>query len=171
MSMRVGVWTLLMVVLMACQRETAGPANAAFQVGGKVPEYRAAMLDGRPFQLPDDQGRVLLVNIWATWCGPCRYEIPELKLLQQRHANRKFDVIGVSVDTEDAAAQVREFVREQQINYPIVLDPEGTITTLMNTTVLPTTALIDRTGKVVWMHIGVVESRNPELDAVLKTAL
>jgi cytochrome c biogenesis protein CcmG/thiol:disulfide interchange protein DsbE len=171
MNMRVGVLTVLMVALMACHRETPGPTNAAFQIGARVPEYSASMLDGRPFRLPDDQGRVLLVNIWATWCGPCRYEIPELKLLQQRHANQKFDVIGVSVDTEDAAAQVREFVREQQINYPIVLDPEGTITTLMNTTVLPTTALIDRSGKVVWIHVGVVEARNPELNAVLKTAL
>lgn len=170
MTIRARFLALSLLTLLACQRESAGP-GAGFKTGEKVPEYHANSLEGQPFRLPDDRGRVLLVNIWATWCGPCRYEVPELKLLQQRYGDRNFDVIGVSVDVEGALDQVREFVREQQINYPIVLDPEGTIATLMNTTVLPTTALIDRTGKVVWMKVGVVESRDPELAAALKASL
>lgn len=166
--MKTGARLLALLVLLACRREATTPE---FKTGVKFPDYQAKLLDGQPFRLPDDRGRVLLVNIWATWCGPCRYEIPELKLLQQRYGGRNFDVIGVSVDVEDASDQVRDFVRDQQINYPIALDPQGTITSLMNTTVLPTTALLDRTGKVVWSKIGVVQSRDPELVKALETAL
>jgi thiol-disulfide isomerase/thioredoxin len=166
---------LAAVMVAACSRETpqsqgGSDPRVGWKRGAQVPKFEAVTLDGKPFRLPDSEGRVLLVNIWATWCGPCRYEIPELKKLQQQHAGKKFDVVGVSVDTSGEAA-VRDFVRQHQINYPVVLDPEGSVAAMMKTTVLPTSALVDRTGKVLWVKVGVVRSGNSDLAAALKEAL
>ena len=166
---------LAALMIAACSRETprgqgASDPRVGWKRGEQVPAFEAVTLDGKPFRLPDSDGRVLLVNVWATWCGPCRYEIPELKKLQKELAGKKFDVVGVSVDTSGEAA-VRAFVRQHAINYPIVMDPQGSVAAMMKTTVLPTSALIDRKGKVLWVKVGMVRSGNPELAAALKEAL
>jgi len=94
------------------------------------------------------------------------FEIPELDKLHAAYASRGFKVVGVSVD-EGGANEVKPFVTEQKIGYPIVVDPEGKLATLLATTVLPTSIVIDRTGHIVWKHFGVVDTN----DATLKTAL
>lgn len=149
----------------------ASALNIGPRVGTQFPTYSATTLEGKPFALPDKSGRVLLLNLWATWCGPCRQEIPELIKLQRQHGPEKFDVVGISIDNADAVAEVREFVREQRINYPIVLDPAGRIVSLMQSPVLPTSVLLDRSGNVVWVHIGVVDTKNSHLNAALRRVL
>lgn len=164
----------LVLLTLGCRQEAQSKAEgqgAGFAKGSKVPEYKGSTLDGELFTLPDSKQRVLLVNLWATWCGPCRYEVPELRELQTRYESQQFDVVGISVDTADAAAAVREFVDEYKINYPVVHDPEGTMATLMNTSVLPTSALVDRSGKIVWLKVGIVRTDDAEFTAALKKAL
>lgn len=137
-----------------------------------MPPYEARHLDGRPFSIAAERGNVLFLNLWATWCGPCRYEIPELQKLHERYVGERFKVVGVSVDEGDAApAAVKEFVAQQKMTYPVVLDPEGKLGGLFNTTVLPTSAIVDRAGKVVWMHFGLVTASDQEMLAALQKAL
>ena len=115
--------------------------------------------------------KVVLLNIWATWCGPCRIEIPELEALHKKLAPEGFEVLGVSIDDPGADQIVRDFVGEQHMTYPVVLDPRGRIADMFQTTVIPTSALIDRNGKIVWMHRGLVRANDPALNAALEEAL
>jgi len=179
---------LLVVVAFACSRETRAPGDAAkkpepkkpveqtaappsTEVGATMPPYQATMLDGTPFDLSAERGKkVVFLNLWATWCGPCRFEIPELEKMHAKYAPRGFEVVGVSLD-EDGAAAVKSFAKEQPIGYPIALDPSGRIANVVQTTVLPTSLLIDRSGKIVWRRIGALMGPDATLDAAIETAL
>ena len=151
---------------------TAGaePESARTEVGDPMPTYAAAYLDGKPLNLASEKGNVVFLNVWATWCGPCRFETPELQALQNQYAANGLKVIGVSVDEGDAGA-VKTFVAEQKITYPIAVDPEGRIATLLQTTVLPTSLLIGRDGKIVWRQIGAVMPGDAKLKAAVEKAV
>lgn len=186
MKMRwLNVLLLLIVVVVACQRpaETPAPGQTAegelaagessgpTEVGQAMPPYKARTLDGGTYDLAEEKGKVILLNIWATWCGPCRHEIPELVKLQNTYAKKGFEVVGVSVDSAEMEGQIAPFVEETGINYPVVLDPRGVIADVFETNILPTSALIDRDGTVVWTHIGMVEADDEQLLSALREVL
>jgi len=185
---------IVVAVALACSRESSPPTTTAAKkpprraakrvvvaeetttqastdVGAAMPAYQAALLDGTPFDLSAERGKhVVFLNVWATWCGPCRFEIPELEKMHAKYAPRGFEVVGVSVD-ESGADAVKSFAKEQSIGYPIVLDPAGKIANVLQTTVLPTSVLIDRNGKIVWRRIGALTGPEPALDAAIEKAL
>ena len=177
---------ILVVLAFSCSREShygyskkkpvkkrvedvaAAPST---DVGATMPPYQATLLDGKPFDLAAERGRnVVFLNLWATWCGPCRFEIPELEKMHAKYAARGFEVVGVSVD-EGGAEAVKPFAKEQTIGYPIALDPSGKIANILQTTVLPTSVLIDRNGKIVWRRIGALMGPDATLDAAIEKAL
>lgn len=134
--------------------------------------YEARALDGSTFRIADQKGKVVLVNAWATWCGPCRYEIPELKRLHQEYSDDGLVIAGVSVDMAGAEPSVRQFVKMNDISYPILLDPQSRVTAMLRSTSIPTSVMIDRQGNVVWKHIGIVsEQRDATFRAALSKAL
>src|SRR5688572_24113930 len=92
----------------AQSQKTATTAGTQTEVGSPMPEYSAVYLDGSKFDLAAKRDKVILLNVWATWCGPCVYEIPELQKLHEHYVSRGFEVIGVSVD-ESGADSVRSF--------------------------------------------------------------
>jgi thiol-disulfide isomerase/thioredoxin len=139
-------------------------------VGATMPEYSAMWLDGSKFDLATKRNKVVLLNLWATWCGPCRYEIPELQTLHAKFEPKGFEVIGVSVD-ESGIESVRQFVSEQKMTYPIVLDAEGKLATIFQTSVLPTSVLLDRNGKIVWKHYGAIMPNDEELAHAITKSL
>jgi cytochrome c biogenesis protein CcmG/thiol:disulfide interchange protein DsbE len=154
----------------AAKEETAEISSARTEVGDPMPPYTAKFLDGKPLDLAAEKGNVVFLNVWATWCGPCRFETPELQALQNQYATNGLKVIGVSVDEGDAEA-VKTFVGEQKITYPIAVDPEGRIANLVQTTVLPTSLLIDRGGKIVWRQIGAIMPNDAKLKAAVEKAV
>lgn len=174
------------VLACADRRESAAPAASAqngatgtapsaaapstVQIGSPMPAYSAKLLDGSTFDVARERGNVLFLNLWATWCGPCRYEIPELEKLHNEHVDQRFKVVGVSVD-EAGDQVVREFVAEQKMTYPVVLDPDSRLAVLLDTTILPTSVIVDRTGKVIWKKFGVVTSTDAEMLRALEQAL
>ena len=180
---------LLLIAVLSCRKGeeatgTAGhtdpntrgasPAPAATatgtDVGSTLPEYSAMWLDGSKFELAKRRENVVLLNVWATWCGPCRYEIPELQALHDRYKDRKFEVIGVSVD-ESGVDAVKEFVEQQKMTYPVALDAEGKLANLLQTSVLPTTVLLDREGKIVWKRFGAILPNDQELTKAIEATL
>jgi Peroxiredoxin len=153
------------------QKEAAAePASVRTEVGDPMPPYSATYLDGKPMNLAGEKGNVIFLNVWATWCGPCRFETPELQALQNQYAANGLKVIGVSVDEGDTAA-VKTFVDEQKITYAIAVDPEQRIATLVQTTVLPASLLIDRNGKIVWRQIGAIMPNDAKLKAAVEKAV
>ena len=178
---------ILVLLAFACSRESHSPlgyskkplkkraeeaaAAPSTDVGATMPPYQATMLDGTPFNLSAERGRnVVFLNLWATWCGPCRFEIPQLEKMHAKYAARGFEVVGVSVD-EGGVEAVKPFVKEQTIAYPVALDPSGKIANILQTTVLPTSVLIDRNGKIVWRRIGALMGPDAALDAAIEKAL
>jgi cytochrome c biogenesis protein CcmG, thiol:disulfide interchange protein DsbE len=141
------------------------------EVGRPAPEYAATTLDGQPVQLIDLRGRVVLLNVWATWCAPCREEIPELQALHDRHSADGLEVVGVSVDGRTEAENIRRFAAELDMTYPIWHDPEDVVGTRFRTIGVPTTFLIDRDGVIVWRHMGPVRADDPTLTEALQLAL
>jgi thiol-disulfide isomerase/thioredoxin len=151
--------------------KTATAATATgTDVGATLPEYSATNLDGTKFELASKRGSVVLLNLWATWCGPCRYEIPELQRIHDAYASRGFAVVGISVD-ESGVESVRDFVQEQKMAYPVVLDPQGTLANMLQTSVLPTSVLLDRSGKIVWKKYGAILEGDQELKSAIEKAL
>jgi cytochrome c biogenesis protein CcmG/thiol:disulfide interchange protein DsbE len=145
-------------------------AGADTSVGQMMPPYTSKLLGGGQFDLAAEKGNVVFLNLWATWCGPCRIEIPELERLHKEHAADRFKVVGVSID-EAGEQEVQDFVKAQQMTYPVALDPEGKLANLFQTTVLPTSVLIDRHGRIVWKKYGQVSLNDNDLKEALEKAL
>ena len=111
-------------------------------------------LDGRTISTNDWKGKVALVTFWATWCGPCRQEIPDLIALQDRYPDH-LQVIGVSAD-ETGSENVKQFAREWEINYPIVMETPEIRKQFPGVFALPTTFVVDPDGRIVQTHVGLV---------------
>lgn len=153
--------------------ETAPPVTDTVpppDAGTPMPAYSAAKLGGGTYDVAEQRGKVVLFNVWATWCGPCRAETPDLQELHKRYTARGLEVVGVSVD-EGGETDVKPFVAEFKVEYPIVLDPEGKAASVLRTDVLPTTVLIDRNGTIVWRRVGPVPHNDEGLKQAIEKAL
>lgn len=112
----------------------------------RAPDFQLATVDGKNIKLSDLSGQVVLLNFWATWCGPCRAEMPDLQALQREQGNaHQFTVLAVNV--EEQPADVAAFAREYGLTFPIALDSAGKVSTnVYPIRALPTSLIIDRTG-------------------------
>ena len=117
-----------------------------------APAFSLTELSGRRLNLADYKGKVVLLDFWATWCGPCRIEIPGLVKLQNRYRDQGLAVIGISMD--DGPEPVREFYREYSMNYPVVMGDSKIGELFGGIFGLPTTFLIGRDGRIYAKHVG-----------------
>jgi cytochrome c biogenesis protein CcmG, thiol:disulfide interchange protein DsbE len=151
-------------------RGATAAATTGIEVGNTLPEFAAKNLDGTPFTIASKRDKVVLLNLWATWCGPCRFEIPELQRMHDAYSARGFEVIGVSVDA-DGADVVKPFAEEQKIRYPLVLDQQEKLPAILQASVLPTSVLLDRNGTIVWKKVGAIFENDQELKQAIEKAL
>lgn len=119
-------------------------------------------LDGRKLALADLHGKVVLVNFWATWCPPCREEIPDLVALQEKYKDR-LQIIGISEDS-GSPEMVRAFAAAHRINYPIVMETDEIVRTFPSVHALPTTFLLDREGRLNQKHVGMLNAAVTDLE-------
>lgn len=145
--------------------------RARVDLGLPVPAYSALSLAGDTVSLADLRGKVVLLNTWATWCHPCRDEIPELQALHEKYAARGLEVVGVSVDTDGADQAIREFMRDYRMTYPVWRDPGERVSAQFHTVGVPTTFLIDRGGVLRWRKTGPIRPGDAALSAALEQAL
>ena len=123
-----------------------------------APDFKLTGLDGKPVTLADSKGKVVLLNFWATWCGPCRAEIYDLIGLQAKYQDR-FQILSLIVDDDDAAA-IKAVVAKYGINYPVALAPNDIRIQYGGIAALPTSFLLDTEGRIVQKHEGL---HNPML--------
>src|SRR5467141_1435801 len=123
-----------------------------------APEFKLDALDGKPLSLATARGKVVLLNFWATWCGPCRAEIPDLIALQQKYKDQ-LQIIGLTVDDDDAS-MVKQVVAEEHVNYPVAMSSPEVRLQYGGISALPTSFVLDAQGRVVQKHEGL---RDPAL--------
>src|SRR5215471_12761297 len=123
-----------------------------------APAFQLDMLDGKPLRVADYKGKVILLNFWATWCGPCRAEIPDLVGLQNKYKDQ-LQIIGLVVDDDDREA-IRKFVEKFRINYPVAIATDELRNDYGGIPALPTSFILDAEGRVVQRHEGL---RDPVL--------
>jgi thiol-disulfide isomerase/thioredoxin len=127
-----------------------------------APAFELKDLDGKPVTLGEAKGKIVLLNFWATWCGPCRAEIPDLVDLQKRYAE-KLEIIGLATD-EDDTDEVRRFVMHEGINYRVAMVSDQVRMAYGGIAALPTSFLIDPQGRAVQKHVGLNDPSIYELE-------
>jgi thiol-disulfide isomerase/thioredoxin len=128
----------------------------------EIPTFVATGIDGRPVSTAALRGKVVLVNFWATWCPPCREEIPDLVALQDRYKDH-LQIIGISQDS-GSVEDVRRFAAEHRINYPTVMSTPEIEALFPGVYALPTTFVLDREGKLAQKHIGLLNAAVTETE-------
>jgi peroxiredoxin len=118
------------------------------EVGFKAPAFTARNLKGNRVQLADHKGKVVILNLWATWCGPCRVEMPGMENLYRRYRSEGLEILAVSLD-KGPSDKVQTFADEYQLSFPVLLDSEGQVESRYHTLTIPTTFVIDKKGMVV----------------------
>lgn len=119
------------------------------EAGFMAPAFTVRNLDGNLETLADYRGQIVILNLWATWCGPCRIEMPGFEKLYRRFRSGGLTILGVSLDKGNDKA-VEDFVREYNLSFPVFLDDKGEVERLYKTFTIPTTYVIDRSGRVVF---------------------
>src|SRR6267142_5092386 len=130
-----------------------------------APEFTLKDSTGAQVKLSDYEGKVVLLNFWATWCGPCKLEIPWFVEFEQKYKDKGFSVIGVSMD-EEGWNVIKPFLAEEKVNYRVLLGNDSVGTLYGGVDSLPTTFVIDREGRIAATHIGLV-SKSDYQDEIL----
>jgi thiol-disulfide isomerase/thioredoxin len=150
--------------------DTREPADTPAVLDGRRPDFVLPDLEGRPRDISEWDGQLLVLNFWATWCGPCVHEIPMLNELQQTHAGRGLQVIGIAIDDPD---KVKHFQTEVPMAYPTLLGQMAAIEVARRygnaSGGLPYTVVVDPAGTVVATHAGALT--RPEAEALVSPYL
>jgi peroxiredoxin len=131
-----------------------GNAHATIAVSANAPDFTLRSMDGPNLRLHEQRGQVVMINFWATWCGPCRQEMPHLTRLYDKFRSAGFVMLGVNVD--DDARRAIDLATKLGLKFPVLLDTDKTVSRLYDLGTMPTSVLVDRNGRVRFVHNGYV---------------
>ena len=151
------LFTALLIFTLAAQAQTQ-----------QAPNFTLKTFDGKSVTLSKLKGKVVLVNFWATWCPPCRAEIPDFIEAYKTYKSKGLEIVGIALD-QDGWEQVQPFIKEHGMNYPVVLGTQEVVEQYGGIEAIPTTFIIDKKGTVVDRTIGML--RQSVLEAKLKPLL
>jgi len=156
----VGLVVLLgVVILITTPSQTTLPRPA--------PDFLLPDMRGQAVRLSQLKGKVILLNVWATWCGPCRKEMPTMEALAHKLSGEDFVLLAVSQDV-DGAVTVKPYLQEGGYTFPVLLDLQGEVGRKYGVTGYPETFVIDRQGQVVYHHIGYNDWAQPQIEETLR---
>ena len=133
-----------------------------------APAWTLKNLEGKPVSFAEFKGKLVVIDFWATWCGPCRTEIPGYIELQKKYGKDGLVVIGMSIDSI-AAKEVAKFVKKNGMNYTVLMADDAVVAAFGNFTMIPTTFLINRDGRIIHQKSGMWD--HAEYEALVKKAL
>lgn len=140
-------------VALMCGLATALSASASsVKLSEPAPDFTLKTLQGPNLRLEEYRGQVVLINFWASWCGPCRQEMPILDRLHQRYEDTGFAVLGVNVEGETAPAQ--KIVDKTNVTFPVLIDEGQAVSEMYELEAMPSTVVVDRDGVVRYVHRG-----------------
>ena len=128
------------------------PGALAALAGGEAPDFTLESRAGGAVSLAGLRGQVVLVNFWATWCAPCRQEMPLLDAIYRRYEPMGFTLLGVNVEPDSRLSE--RFLRDTPVTFPILFDPDEQVSKLYSVAAMPSTVIVDRKGVVRYIHHG-----------------
>ena len=151
--------------LTGCNREQPPSKSAVKQNTDRkaAPEFSLKDVDGRTVSLSEYKGKVVLLNFWATWCGPCKIEIPWFIEFEQKYKDKGFAVLGIAMD-EEGLEVVKPYLGQSKVNYRILLGNDSVATLYGGVDSLPTSFVLDQEGKIAATHVGLVSKSEYEND-------
>jgi len=158
-------------LLAGCSADDSAKVPARVDVGLPAPTYATLSLAGDSVSLAGQRGKVVLLNVWATWCHPCRDEIPELRELQKKYEGRGLELVGVSVDADGNDDGIKTFMQEFKMTYAIWRDPDERVSTQFLVFGVPATFLIDKGGVLRWRKTGPIQPGDTTLSNAIERAL
>jgi peroxiredoxin len=157
---------LVLAAALAVAANTAAPAIAPLAT---APDFTLHTMNGPNLRLAEQRGRVVMVNFWATWCGPCREEMPQLNRLYQKYKGAGFVLLGVNVD--DDTRNAADVAAKLGLKFPVLLDTDKTVSRQYELATMPSTVLIDRDGKVRYIHRGYVSGYEDDYEKQIRELL
>jgi len=140
------------------------------EVGHLAPDFTLPSLDGQTVRLSDLRGKAVLLNFWATWCAPCRLEMPTIDKAYQEYKSRGLEILAVSLDAGSNSV-VKNFMQELKLDFPVLLDPNMEVLRLYRQFSIPATFLIDKQGIVRHRELGYRDWTDPESRRLLEAIL
>jgi thiol-disulfide isomerase/thioredoxin len=137
--------TMLLAALVAMPALAVTPA-------GPAPQFKLDSMAGKPVSLDQYKGQVVMINFWASWCGPCRTEMPILEKLHAKYKPMGFTMIGVNVEPDSSLAA--NWLKTTPVTFPILFDTKSEVSKLYSVAGMPNTVIIDRKGNLRWLHRG-----------------
>jgi peroxiredoxin len=141
-------------LIRRCALAAVAVAATAFaaDAGGPAPAFTLTTLTGQPGALSQYKGQVVMVNFWATWCGPCQQEMPLLDQMYKKYKPAGFTLIGVNVDKDEPP--VKELLARKPVSFPVLLDPANKVSKDYHVDEMPSSVIIDRKGEIRYVHRG-----------------
>lgn len=166
----------LIIALVAAGRVLLKDELSPVGIGAEAPDFRVMTLDSIPTEktLADYRGKVLMINIWATWCAPCRVEMPSIERLQQAYADKGLKVVAVSVDDPGTDAEIRSFVKQYGLTFEVLRDPKGQLGDVSRdyqTSGYPETVIVGRDGIIRKKLLGAHDWASAENRALIERLL
>ena len=146
-------------------------SNVNAEIPKHAPDYSAVTLEGKPVSLSDLNGKVVLINVWATWCEPCREEMPDLQRLQNEFVDDEFVVVGVSIDEKGSLENMKKFLQSQNIMYTVWHDPDDKFQYAFRTIGVPESTLISKEGLILHQWKGAFEPMSEDTISRVDSAL
>jgi peroxiredoxin len=158
--------SIIVLCLFAC---AAPAADLKLWKGGPPPPLALKDLEGRAYRLADYQGKVVLINFWATWCGPCLDEMPSIQNLKEKLAGRPFVVLAVNLDEPES--RIRKFLTQMKLDFPILLDPGRKVARAWDARILPASFVVGPDGRIRYTLVGGIDWNNEHMVARISELL
>ncbi len=165
--LRVGSYAVVLALaigLAGCTLPSNSPTGGSRQ---PAPQFSLPNLDGKQVNFKDFANKVIIVDFWATWCGPCREEIPHLNKLYEDYRGKGFEIVGISMDT-DSPDGIKKFTKDLRMEYTVVIGNDNVAQDFGGVMGLPTTFIIDRKGNIVKKYTGFQPSFMREIEETIK---
>jgi len=159
---------VLFVIVALFAIVTAFTARAA-EKKGAAPDFTLKSKSGENMRLEEQQGNVVLINFWASWCAPCREELPHFEALQQEYADLGFTILAVNVDEDPSKAD--DLLNEIPVSFPVLFDDDDKVSKLYDVRAMPTTVIVDRDGNKRLTHYGYKTGDEAKYKTIVKALL
>ena len=155
--------------LISCVIAFSMSTASAAKVGDLAPNFTLKSATGTNLRLSEFRGEVVMINFWATWCGPCRQEMPLLQKLYSRYRDVGFELLGVNIDGKNAKA--KNMAKRLKVSYPILFDSDKNVSELYDVDAMPTTVMVDRDGRVRHIYRGYLPGHEDKYQTKIRALL